>query len=188
MSFPRRDFMKVFGISLGSLLLTRCQLVEKSDNQVTCYVAVPFTPEGPAPTPKSASARSRLRLCWLRFGELAQKTAEDSKTQGTGWEENPTGKRMIADHRAALDEMAAAGEVAAPVAGLIREAYEAAVYHVWRSNAPMTCYDMATADYVPASADNLVNQAEALAGIEDEGTVPPETLEKVRTALEHDPR
>jgi hypothetical protein len=62
------------------------------------------------------------------------------------------------------------------------------VYHVWRSNAPMTCYDMAMPDYVPDSADNLVNQAEALAGIENEAVVPAETLAKIRTALEHDPR
>jgi hypothetical protein len=109
MTVPRRDFIKLFGISLGSLLLSRCNVPAIPTPTIT-------------PTPAPPAARDRLRLCWLRFGELARKTAEDSKKAGAGWEDNPIGMQMIADHRTALEEMTSAGGVAASVAGLIREA------------------------------------------------------------------
>ena len=181
----RRNFMKLFGISLGSLLLARCQRTTASEPTiVTCYQPTKaLTPEGTA-SPESASLRTRLRLCWLRFGELAEETAGGGNSE-TG-EEDPLGKQMTADHRAALDGLAASGAITTPVADLIQEAYEAAVYHVWRSNAPITCYRMSFVNYAPAGAKSLVRQAEALGRIAEGTPVAPETLDKIRTALEHD--
>jgi hypothetical protein len=206
MPIPRRDFMKVFGISLGSLLLARCQVLEKIIDNPTCYVQVPLTPLGPSPTPTAPritcyatagpmgtpttpagiAARGRLRLCWLRFGELAQKTSAARNDWDEDWADNALGREMIEEHRRILDELLAAGEITAPVSDLIQEAYGAAVYHIWRSNAPMTCYIAVAPMYAPAGADNLVVQSEALTQVAEGGTVAPETLRKIRQALEHD--
>ncbi len=181
----RRDFIKLFGISLGSLLLTRCQRGETPTPAViTCYTIVPPTDTPGQPFPTRLAAIDRVRLCWLRFGELAQNTRDDANT-GVGGE-NPLATQMIAEHRHALDEITAAGNITAVIAGLVQEAYSAAVYHVWRSNAPMTCYDLAFQDYAPESAGNLVHQAEILHQVADGSTIAPDTLAKAQAALEHD--
>jgi hypothetical protein len=121
-----------------------------------------------------------LRAAWLRFGELARTTAASQDV------DNALGRRMIADHRAALDKLVAAGGLSAPVADLVQESYEAAVHHVWRSNVPITCYEPVIVDYSPVSADNLVKQSEILDQIAGQGTVDPETLARAQTALEQD--
>jgi hypothetical protein len=172
MTVSRRDFMKVFGISVASLLLTRCRF----PIGVTCYAPLP-------PTALPDSTRDRLRLCWLSFNELAQKTIEEAKQGST---ENTFGQQLVADHRAALDELVASGELTPSIADLIQEAYAAAVYHVWRSNAPMTCYAAVVVDYAPISAGVLVQQAEALSQAASQASIDPETFAKAQAALEHD--
>jgi hypothetical protein len=174
MSLSRRDFMKVVGISVASLALTHC-----IPFGVTCYAPLP-----PSPYPtEPISTRDRLRRCWLSFGELAQATIEEANQGST---ETTFGQGLVAEHRAALDELVANGELTASVANLIQEAYDAAVYHVWRSNAPMTCYEPMIVDYAPVSASILVQQADALEQVASQNGIDPATLEKARTALEHD--
>lgn len=189
MPVPRRDFMKLLGISLGSVLLARCQRKPASTptlDFVQCYeiTAIPPPTATNSPTPESAGLRDRMRLLWLRFGELAAKTRDGSNSSGAG--DNPLGGQMIREHRAVLDEMVAAGALTGQVADLIEEAYAAAVYHVWRSNAPITCYEPMMIDYAPASAENVLRQADALGQIAAGSTVAPGTIEKVQAALEHD--
>jgi len=116
----------------------------------------------------------------LRFGELAHKTNVGENA------ENALGQQMLADHRAALDELVASGEISASVADLVQESYEAALYHVWRSNAPITCYAPTMVDYAPSSADVLVKQSEVLNQIAAQGTIDPLTLAGAQAALEHD--
>jgi hypothetical protein len=179
MSISRRDFMRLVGVSVASLSLTRCRFLPLA----TCYAPMPPTPTGPA------SARERLRLCWLSFGELAQATSIESKKSTPSeatTSENAFGQELVSKHRQALDEAVAAGELTPAVADLVQEAYEAAVYHVWRSNAPMTCYAPVIVDYAPVSADTLVKQAEVLNEIAGESAVDPATLEKARASIEHD--
>ncbi len=175
MPLHRRDFMKLLGVSIASLFLTRCR--SPFEPQTTCYAAVAITPSI-MPTNRASSTRGRLRLYWLRFGELAEKSREDS--------ENKFGQELFAGHRAALDELVVNGEISAPVADLVQEAYGAAVEHVWRSNAPITCYEPMRVDYTPSSASVLVDQATALNQIAEAGTVDPATLAKAQSALEHD--
>ena len=93
---------------------------------------------------------------------------------------------MIVDHRTALDELVTAGEISISVADLVQESYEAATYHVWRSNALITCYEPMMVDYAPSSAGVLVKQSEVLGQIAAQGTIDPETLAKAQTAMEHD--
>ncbi len=186
MPVPRRDFIRLFGISLGSMLLARCAPAHTPEPTypMTCYEPTSVPRPADTPTPKSLPARTRLRLCWLRFGELAEKTRGGNNPGESG--SNPLGTQMIAEHRAVLDDLYAAGDITAAVADLVQEAYSAAVYHVWRSQAPMTCYDLAFPDYAPETAENLVRQVETLNRIAAGSTIASDTLAKARAALEHD--
>jgi len=174
MDLSRRDFMKLVGISVASLTLTRCRSIPP-----TCYMPLPPSP-GPTDEPTSLE---ELRTCWLRFGELAQATIVESDQ---GMTDNTLGQELIAGHRLALDALESQGALTASVAALIQEAYEAAVYHVWRSNTLMTCYEPMMVDYAPVSAQVLVEQSRVLSAFAAEQVIDAETLEKARLALEHD--
>jgi hypothetical protein len=169
MSISRRDFIKVFGVSVASLLLTRCRF----PIGVTCYAPLP-------PPTDSVTTRERLRALWLRFNELAQATTSDYQKG------EALSQQLVADHRAMLDILVSAGDPTASVADLVQEAYAAAIYHVWRSNAPMTCYEPMIVDYTPTSAGVLVQQAGALSEAASQGGIDPETLAKAQASIQHD--
>jgi hypothetical protein len=163
----RRNFIRQLGIPLGSMLLARCRR---------------------APAPNPVLARGLLRICWMRFDEFVQ-AMRDAVERGDGSRENGAlGQMMNADHRRALGEPAAGGEIAATVADLVREGFSADVSHLWRSNVRITCCEPMIPDYGPAGASNLVRQSEILTRLADEGGVPPATLAMARASREHDPR
>jgi hypothetical protein len=82
--------------------------------------------------------------------------------------------------------MTARREIPPWLADMLKETYEAAVYHIWRSKSRTTCYRMAPPLLGQPAAELLVEQARHLEEIAAEGTVDPGTLAKVRAALEHD--
>jgi len=194
MDLSRRDFLKLFGISVASIMLTRCKPIVPTPTvtphkappltptvtpptpMVTCYTAMPPTPV----TPAASSVRERLRQCWFSFDDLARSILDNQNT------DNTMGTQLIADHSAALEEIVARGELTAEVADLVQESYESAIQHIWRSNAPITCYIAAYVDYAPSSAQVLVDQSIILEQVSAGGTVDPSTLETARAALEHD--
>jgi hypothetical protein len=193
MSISRRDFMKAFGVSLASLLLARCKRLELpgvlstptepfQTPMQTCYE--PTMPPVATSTPMALNARERLRAYWLDFDTLARKTAEESS--GDGSASYSYFRQLTADHRAALDEMVAAGSLTQEVADLVLEAFDAAAYHVWRSSVPITCYITAGPVYAQESASVLIRQSETLEELATQGNIDPETLARARTALEHD--
>ena len=175
MDLSRRDFMKLVGISVASLALTRCRTLP-----VTCYAPLP---PSPTTTELLLSSRDRLRRCWLSFGDLAQATIEESNQSMS---DNKFGQQLIADHRQALDDLLSEGGLTPTVADLIQEAFDAAVYHIWRSNALMTCYEPMIVDYAPVSASVLVQQSEILQELAEKGTIDQVLLSKAQAALEHD--
>jgi len=189
----RREFMKTFGVGLASLIIAGCQLsTQKSkptpkpiETQVaTCYIVVPLQA---TPTPVvPLSARDRLRVCWLSFNELAAKTQSGENYVPDKADRNPLGTRLEADHRAALDELVAAGELDAAAAGLVQEAYAAAVSHIWRSNAPITCYEPMMVNYAPASAAQLVQQSAVLAEMAARSDLNPDTVAMAQKTIQHD--
>jgi hypothetical protein len=126
--------------------------------------------------PTGSSARERLRQYWLQFEELPGYTQEDNR--------NEHGEKLDAGHRAALDKLVASGEISAPVADILHEAYEAAIYHIWRKRSPIMCYRVAFS-YSPESAETLVKQSQVLNQIAGEGMIDPATLAKAQAALEH---
>ena len=174
MSISRRDFMKLFGIGMASILMTRCR-----PPITTCY-----TPVAPPRQNENDTPRDRLRECWLSFGDLAQRTRDLANAGST---DNAFSTQLADDHRAALNELVASGELTVSVADLVHEAYMAALYHVWRSNSLLSCYTPTVyVDYFPASANVLVEQSEILGGLYGQSTIDPQTLDKAQAALEHD--
>lgn len=65
----------------------------------------------------------------------------------------------------------------------MQTAFDAAAYHVWRSNAPITCYEAVMIDYVPASSNQLLKQAEFLA---QGGDLDPNTVALAQRAIARD--
>jgi hypothetical protein len=161
--------MKLVGVSVASLALTRCSM----PLPVSCYAPLP------PPTP-ILTDRDRLRNCWLRFNELASTTA------GKYEQGEELVRQLSTEHRALLDGFVQNGELNETEANLVQEAYDAALYHIWRSNAPITCYEPVMVDYAPVSAGILVHQAKVLDGLAGQGSIDPATLEAARAAIEHD--
>jgi hypothetical protein len=158
MRSTRRDFIKSVGIAIASLVMARC------------------TPFGG----KDVSTRSRLRNCWLRLDWLAQQAKGDYERGDKARE------KLAADHRAALDDLVAAGEVDADVAGGLNTAFGAAINHVLLSNAPITCYEAVLVDYTPASSDRLAQQADLLAEMAEGGDLDPAIVAQAQAAIERD--
>jgi hypothetical protein len=198
MSPTRREFMKQFGVMLAALATARC--IRPPDPPViTCYAPAIPTPT-PAPPDQltrqadiltatagsggldpeatrqalAAIDRERLRATWAQLDDLAAGTQADFE----GSEEKRDA--LVAGHRAALDDLVAHGELAEDVAGQVQVAFDAAAYHVWRSNAPITCYEPVLIDYKPASSDQLVEQAQVLAGRDD---LDPQTVAQAQAAI-----
>ncbi len=189
MSVSRREAIKVFGVGLASLMLLRCRTFSTpTPSVVTCYTIAPITPEPPplpTPLPSSFAPRERIRLCWGRFDQLAAATLSGQNQGSDSWDD-PFGQQMLADHRAALDELVEAEELESNVADLVQDAFGAAVFHVWRSNTPITCYEAMMVDYAPTSAEQLVRQAETLTDLAQTGNLDPDTVALARETIEHD--
>jgi len=154
----RRDFIKGLGIGLASLLMARC---------------IPFKKAGDSPY-------DHLRGCWLSLDKLAQETQMD-------YEQADQAKQdLIASHRSALDDLVASGELSSESADLVHIAFQEATYHVWRSNAPITCYEPMIVDYSPTSSGQLTQQVALLSEIADSGDIDEHTMAQAQAALERD--
>jgi hypothetical protein len=125
--------------------------------------------------------RDRLRDCWLRFDWLAEQARDKDYERGQEAQEE-----LLADHQSALDELVAAGELDASVAPLVRTAFDAAVHHVWRANAPITCYEAVMIDYKPVSSAQLTQQAALLAEMADDRSLDPDVVAQAQVAIERD--
>jgi hypothetical protein len=167
MSSTRREFIKNVGIALASLAMARCICPLK---------------RGGSDGDEGDSVRERLRQCWLRLDWLAQETQD--------WDDYERGEQaldqLVADHRVALDELVAAGELDADVADQVGTAFGAAAYHVWRSNAPITCYEPVLVDYKPTSSSQLAWQAELLVEMAESGDLDLDTVAQAQAAIERD--
>ena len=165
MSPTRREFIKRVGIALASLMAARCACVSLIEGD----------------TGLGGTPRERLRRSWQRFGWLEE--------QASDWSDYEKGEKareeLVSEHRAALDELVAAGELDADVADLVQEAFDGAAYHVWRANCGMTCYEaMPGPEYTPYASSQLVAQAEILADLADDATIDQETVAQAQAAVE----
>lgn len=158
MSPTRREFIKRVGIAIASLMAARCACVS--------FVG--------------GSSRDRLRGCWLQLDWLAQQTQEDYDRGERARE------KLAADHRAALDDLVASGELDADVADELDAAFGLAIVHVVMTNAPITCYKTAEPNYIPVSADQLMQQAELLADMAEDSHVDSTAISQAQAAVERD--
>lgn len=126
---------------------------------------------------QAALARERLRLCWLAGLDALAKQAEDLDVG------EQAQKQLLADHRAALNDLVALNELSAEAADQAQIAFEGAAYHVWRSNAPITCYEPMLVDFRPVSSGDLVSRAKILSMSSD---LNPNTLAVIQASMERD--
>jgi hypothetical protein len=150
----RRDFIKSVGIAVASLVMARC------------------IPSGG----QDDSPQGRLRSCWLRLDWLARQARRDYERG------EQTRDELVAEHRAALDDLVAAGEVDAAVADQVQVAFNEAAFHAWRSNAPMTCYMALPVEY--GGRDDLLQQAELLR--KATSSLDPAVVEEAQAAIARD--
>jgi hypothetical protein len=170
MSPTRRQFIRNVGIALATLVMGRCQ------------PPVPTTLPTSTMLPKHP-IRNRLRDCWLAFERLAKQTRESQNDPDAG---EAALRELRAKHQAALDEMVSTDELSPAVAEQVQAAFDAASYHIWRSNTLITCYAPALINYSPTSSAQLVEQSAALAAMAQSSALEPSTVEKAQAAIERD--
>jgi hypothetical protein len=162
MNYTRREFMHRTGIAIAALLMSRCT---------------------PAASSKSDTPRERLRASWLRLDWLAQETRDNWGNDAPGEQAR---EQLVRDHQAALDELTTAGDLDAAVAEQVQLAFIAAAYHVWRANAPMTCYEPVLVNYTPTSANQLVQQASLLADLAGKSDLDSSTVAQAQAVIQRD--
>lgn len=129
---------------------------------------------------KNASRWDPVREAWGDLSRLSEQADDYEKGEK---------KRdsLTRDHRKALDGLVGAGEIEAAVADDMQMAFQEAAYHVWRSNAPISCYEpVAWPQYDIDAAASLAKQAELLEKHAAAGTLDEATLAAARTAVQQD--
>jgi hypothetical protein len=193
MTLSRREFNKALGAALAAFILARCKPIRTAPTAEN----TPTPPSAPTPQPTSAPAptaapspsptptpRELIRDCWLKLDELA-KIAPDLD-EGQKFKTH-----LISEHLLALSSLERAGQIKPEISELVQEAYQITAQHVWRSRAPITCYEIvkiegAPPDYTISSVDHLQQQALILTTLQNLDQVTPDTLEKAQAAIEHD--
>ncbi len=147
---------------------------------------------GRAAQPASLRWR-RLRRCWDRLSELDTPYSSASLAGGRPpyfLAESCTHalhQRLILRHRYVADDLVLSGLVTPTVAGALHQAYDGAVYQLWRSRYRPGCYAISVSTMVAnQSAHDLVLQLQALEKMGGASDVPPETLDQIRAAIELD--
>lgn len=157
MKCNRREFLEGLGIVLASIVLSRCK-----------------------PPAQKKDDWDRVRDAWHSLDQLAQ----DAKDLERG---QKTLDRLIAEHLAALDSLVQAGQVSAAEADDIHVAFQAAARHVWRANAPMTCYVPAPyPQYRIMGASDLAQQADILAEMAARSAIDPATVAQALVSIQRD--
>jgi hypothetical protein len=73
------------------------------------------------------------------------------------------------------------------VAQEMQAAFEGAAYHVWRANAPITCYEpILPPDYQIQGSSDLARQAKLLAEMAEQSTIEQATVAQAQAAIERD--
>jgi hypothetical protein len=131
---------------------------------------------------QGAAAHQSLRTCWSGLKQLAEQAQEDIEGGELARE------RLLAVHRAALDDLVEAGTLDAAVAEHVQSICDAATYHVWRLSVPLMCYAAGPPYYLPPQLDAamLVLQADSLQEIAPGGEIAQETISRARAAIEQE--
>lgn len=130
--------------------------------------------------PAQKDGWDRVRDAWYGLDQLAQDAKDPERGQKTL-------ERLIAEHLAALDGLVQAGQVGAGQADDIHVAFQAAAQHVWRANAPITCYIPAPyPEYRIMGASDLAQQADILADMGARSAIDPATVALAQASIQRD--
>ena len=178
MSTDRRSFIKSFGVTLSSLVisgsLTGCktkktQINERYEKEILLV-----------------SEWSSLRRCWLDLYTLqedirnAYRIAKQEKRPDFFNVEENVKKERAARHQNALKVLVTSNHLDEAVAGHIQAAFEEGLYHIARSMA--TCYLGPGFDYNVRRS--LLRQADVLTDIS--GDLDHHTIKRARAAIAQD--
>lgn len=171
----RRRFLRRLGVTLAALAAGGCC------SPAALGGAGGDGPEGDStPAPPPPTGWDAVRAAWRDLPSL-QKAAEDYEG----------GEKVLAElterHHEALDERVKAGDLRKAVADDMQVAYSEAAFHVWRSYAPISCYEPTPWPvYDQDAKHSLASQAEALAKMAGATEIDPATVDLARQAIERD--
>ena len=195
----RRSFIRRFGVTLGSLIVSgslpgcgpkRDEALPTAERQVGRRNGASSGPHGPQ--------WQQLRQCWLNLNdtqgirkavnenylEFEEQLKQQRDIGQTGEKvRDPltmTKDELAKEHQAVLDTLVAKGELKEPIAGQMQLAFEEAAYHVTRSMA--TCYLGLPIEHAPRQ--DLLKQADALRKIA--GDLDPATVATAQAAIAQD--
>lgn len=175
MDTERRRVLRKLGIALAALAAGGCCGPAALGGEGTEGLGGDATPAPPPPTGWDAVRASWRDLPTLQ--EAAEDFEEGEKTLAT----------LTERHRAALDALVTSGDLRKPVAADMQVAFAEAAHHVWRSYAPISCYEPTPWPvYDQDAKHNLATQAEALAKIAGASEVDAATVDLARQAIERD--
>jgi len=110
--------------------------------------------------------------------EIGEKPSDEAGEQAM--------RQLISSHGVAVGELITGGELGFFAGVHVDAAFEAAVYHVWRSTMPLTCYIILGPGYERDSSAQLTQQVELLAEMAEEGNIDPATVARAQAAIERD--
>jgi len=211
----RRELMRRLGIALASLTTLSCApltLIRRTPvvtcyapppptktPMVTCYTVVSLTtatatpvmacyevaPMGSAtPAPPALNFDTpewdEVRGLWGSFDSLAKQAGDSERGQAAL-------ERMTSQHQELLNQLTAMGELDASVADEMQVAFSEAAFHVWRSNAPITCYIPAPyPEYQIQGRGSLVEQAAVLEEMAARSQIDATTVTQAQAAIARD--
>jgi hypothetical protein len=172
----RRQFLRQVGIALAALAAGGCCGTALGDAD-TPPGGEGDTPDVPPP-PKTPWGQ--VRAAWADLDRLKEQPDDYEAVEKLRDD-------LVAKHHAALKELVAAGEVRKPVADDMQAAFSEAAHHVWRANAPISCYEpVPWPQYDIDAASNLAQQADALEELGGTSDIDPAVLEQARKAVQRD--
>lgn len=175
MADDRRNFIKRFGITLGSLIVSGSLPGCATENQIKKRSDPPPTPRGPE--------WEALRQSWLDLSDQRTRDALSNDFWSALRQDGDFAtarSRLGKKHHGILDRMVARGQLEKTVAEHMQVAFEEAAFHIVRSRA--TCYMMIPVEYAPR--ENLLQQTEALRGVSSD--LDPATVAKAQAAIAQD--
>jgi len=184
MAQDRRDFIKRFGVTLGSLIvsgsLPGCGPRKKE--------GASDAEDGTKTTPR-APQWEELRQCWVNLKTLNEEIDEVTK-QNKDLRATDCGayialkdaipKKRAARHEMLLETLVTTGELDRRVADHMQTAFEEAIYHIVRSG--MLCYIAIPFEH--GVRQDLLRQSDVLSEIS--GDVDPATVAKAQAAIAQD--
>lgn len=179
-SQDRRNFIRGFGATLGSLIvsgsLSGCG--RRKDVRLSGTGNVVSSQDDPTTNVRRMSTPEweELRQCWLSLKGLNSGNLEWTLEADRTVVDAEVRKR----HKALIDRLVATGQVEEAVARQMETAFVGAFAHVVRSMA--TCYFVIPPEYGPR--EDLLEQADALRKVS--GDVDPATVAKAEAALAQD--